>query len=181
MRIINSEEPKKIQEETKEEVKEESKDKFNELLLEEFGNELYGINFFYSLANLSKISGLFKIQHFFCCIAVKIIDIKSKIEDHLTNSGYSFTYPQVNEINVSKDKSLFEQGLEYEDERLKHLYEVLDECSCECTKSILNKVIKKHHKIITLLDYAVKINLISEDKLLVQDNICDLLPIFDKR
>lgn len=170
MRILEA------KEEVKEEVKEEAKKEvsFNNLLVNELGKECYGINFFSSIGIHKKSCGLCDLAKFFWKIAEETSEIKMKIKKFLITAGEDFCYPQIDAVELNKE-SVFQQAFDYESDRIKHLYELIEKAPCDCTKSFVEKLIKRHSEILHLLDLANKISQISEDPLLIQKSVYKLI------
>lgn len=164
-------------EESKEEPKKEENkiDSFNKIMIQELGNECYGINFFSSIGIHKKSCGLCDLTKFFWKIAEDTNCIKMKIKKFLLTAEVDFTYPQIDAVKLNKEESVFKQALDYENDRIKHLYEVLDKAPCDCTKNLVGKLIHKHTDIQHLLSLAHKISELSEDPLLIQKSVYKLI------
>lgn len=180
MRIIEPEKRKKEpqeepQVEQQEEQKEEKKEtSFNDLLVEEIGKECYSINYFSSLGIAAKSMGLCGIAEFFWHIAEKTMCAKKKIKEYLLIAEHEFAYPAIDAVKV-ENGCLFCQAVDHENETIERLYKLMDKAPCECTKSLVAKVIEKHGKILHILSLAQKIRSMSEDKLLVQQEVEKLI------
>lgn len=175
MRIVSDIKEQNASKQVEEPKKEDKSIKFNNVLVQELGNECYGVNFFSSLGIHKKSCGLCDLAKFFWKISEYTMCIKMKIKEFLLISEFDFTYPQINEVKLNKEESVFKQALIYEDNRIEHLYKIIDVAPCDCTKSFVEKLIYKHVKIKHLLSLANKISEMSDDPLIIQKSIYKLI------
>ena len=165
-----------VKESKEEPKKEENKiDSFNKIMVQELGNECYGINFFSSIGIHKKSCGLCDLTKFFWKIAEDTTCIKMKIKKFLLTAEVDFAYPQIDAVKLNKEESVFKQALDYEDNRIKHLYEIMENAPCDCTRKFVGKLIHKHTDIQHLLSLAFKISELSEDPLLIQKSVYKLI------
>lgn len=160
------------QEEPKEEVK-KSVEKFNDKLVKEIANELYGVNFYTSIGVYFKTHGLCDIAKFYWQMAEKTMCIKGKIKEYLLCDEFCFTIPSIEGVKEVSD--CFQCPVDYESKRIEDLYKLMDEAPCECTKGLVGKLIKKHSMLKHIVTIAANISNNSKDMLLIQQEISKLI------
>ena len=176
MRVIPKEE--NVQSTQNEEPKQESKKKveFEDLLVKEIANELYGVNFYTSLGITNKVNGLCGIAKFFWEMAKRTMCLKGRIKELLLVKEFNFAIPAIPAVELTDDCP-FCQAVDYEKDRIERLYKLLEVAPCDCSKEFIIKLIKCHNKeLLHVVSLAQKINAESDDKLLVQQEVWKLIP-----
>ena len=170
MRVIPSN-----QEISQKEVKEEPKkvENFNDKLVKEIANELYGVNFYTSIGIYFKTHGLCNIAKFYWQMAEKTMCIKGKINEYLLCDEFCFTIPNIEGVKEVSD--CFQCPVDYETKRIEDLYKLMEQAPCEVTKGFIAKLIKKHCKLKHIVTIAANISANSEDMLLIQQEISKLI------